>query len=50
MLLRGINFTMQQSFYMSKLSVNCIELITHYSEYQEIVHSVIYDELCGCDK
>ena len=45
-LLLGTKFTMQQSFYKSKLSVNGIEVVTPNFEHQEIIHSVIYDELC----
>ena len=45
-LLLGTKFTMQEDFYKQKLIDEGIEVITPNGEDMEIVHKVIYGELC----
>jgi len=45
--LLGTAFTMQQDFYKGRLSDNfSIEVVTPNSAQQEVVHDIIYNELC----
>jgi len=44
--LLGTRFTMEQSFYREKLEQQGLEVITPTAAEREVVHSVIYDELC----
>ncbi len=45
-LLLGTKFTMQKDFYKNKLNLKGIEVVVPSMNQQEIVHSIIYDELC----
>ncbi len=45
-LLLGTKFTMQEDFYKQKITEAGIEVVVPNSEDMELVHKVIYDELC----
>ncbi len=45
-LLLGTKFTMQEDFYKQKIAEAGIEVVVPNSEDMELVHKVIYDELC----
>lgn len=45
-LLLGTKFTMQKDFYKNMLSLKGIDVVVPHLHQQEIVHSIIYDELC----
>lgn len=45
-LLLGTKFTMQTDFYKNLLNLKGIEVVVPNLNQQEIVHSIIYDELC----
>lgn len=45
-LLLGTKFTMQKDFYKNLLNLKGIEVVVPNLNQQEIVHSIIYDELC----
>ncbi len=43
----GTSFTMEQEFYKDRLMKNCnIEVVTPNEKDREIIHNIIYDELC----
>jgi aspartate racemase len=44
--LLGTRFTMEQEFYRDRLSSHGLEVIVPTSEDRDVVHRVIYDELC----
>lgn len=44
--LLGTKFTMEKAFYREKLAGHGVEVITPSQDPREIVHSVIYEELC----
>jgi aspartate racemase len=44
--LLGTRFTMEQDFYIGRLAAHGIEVLVPNRENREIVHRVIYDELC----
>ena len=44
--LLGTRFTMEQDFYRGRLEAQGIEVLTPEADDREIVHRVIYDELC----
>lgn len=44
--LLGTRFTMEQDFYVERLRAHGLEVLLPNAEQREIVHSVIYDELC----
>jgi aspartate racemase len=44
--LLGTKFTMEKDFYKEKLAGHGLEVITPSRDQREIVHSVIYEELC----
>ncbi|MDQ0255895.1 aspartate racemase [Evansella vedderi] len=44
--LLGTNFTMKQDFYKKRLKKHGIDVIVPDEEDQQIVHNVIYEELC----
>lgn len=44
--LLGTKFTMQQDFYKERLQAQGIDVITPHEADQEIIHTIIYDELC----
>ena len=44
--LLGTRFTMEQDFYRGRLQAQGIEVLTPNAAEREIVHRVIYDELC----
>ena len=44
--LLGTNFTMEQDFYKGRLTAHGLDVIVPSAEDREIVHRVIYDELC----
>lgn len=45
-LLIGTKFTMQKEFYKNKLNSKGIEVVVPNIDQQEVVHTIIYDELC----
>lgn len=45
-LLLGTKFTMQKDFYKKMLNLKGIDVVVPHLHQQEIVHSIIYDELC----
>ncbi|WP_374326480.1 aspartate/glutamate racemase family protein [Azonexus sp.] len=44
--LLGTRFTMEQDFYVERLRKHGLDVLLPDAEQREIVHSVIYDELC----
>lgn len=44
--LLGTRFTMEQDFYVERLRAHGLEVLLPNAEQREIVHNVIYDELC----
>lgn len=44
--LLGTAFTMEQAFYRDRLASHGIEVLVPHREQRELVHRVIYDELC----
>jgi aspartate racemase len=44
--LLGTAFTMEEDFYRDRLSTHGLEVLTPASEDRQLVHRVIYDELC----
>lgn len=44
--LLGTRFTMEQDFYVERLRAHGLEVLLPDAEQREIVHRVIYDELC----